>query len=232
MKRFFYFCGREGFLPAFRMMGREPETKIRLNTKMKKKMNEQAYLERFENKMQQDLLRLCTTYHMLDGVWLSSEDINEHWLKLAPEYLADAVGQVSEYPTVSVAWAAYLGLAMAYGWDMNWEVFSRAEYRFFYGSRGFDDMDEHIVRDILGISLDSEEAASLEEMIRRCAQTAVDLIRREQIEPQSPMAYYAFSRACWVMYGVGAALGLKKLGYKLEKLDLSDSNTGNKTLLN
>lgn len=190
-------------------------------------MDEKEYLDCFEDKMQQSLLRLCTSYHQLDGVWLSSEDITTHWQKLASEYLADAVGQVSEYPTVSVAWAAYLGLAMAYGWDMNWAVFSKAEYKFFYGEKGFDDMDEHIVRDILGMPLEGEEARTLEEMIRRCAQTVVDMIRHEQIEPQSTLAYYAFSRACEVMYGVGSALGLKRLGYKFQKVDLSD-----RTLLN
>ena len=77
------------------------------------------YLDRFENKLQEDLLRLCTSYRMLDGVLLSSEDIDMHWNKLAPEYMADAVPQIADYPTVSVAWAAYLGLAIAYGWDKD-----------------------------------------------------------------------------------------------------------------
>ena len=190
-------------------------------------MGDKEYLDRFADKMQQTLLRLCTSYHQLEGVLLATDDITEHWQKLAPEYLADAVEQVRDYPTVSVAWAAYLGLAMAYGWDMSWEVFSKAEYKFFYGEQGFDDMDEHIVRDILGMPFDGEEAKSLEEMIRRCAQAAVDMIRHEQIEPQSPLAYYAFSRACEVMYNIGAALGLKHLGYKFTKVDLSD-----RTLLN
>lgn len=185
-------------------------------------MNEKEYLDRFQDRMQQDLLRLCTSYGMLDGSLLASDDINEHWQKLAPEYLADAVEQVRDYPTVSVAWAAYLGVAMAYGWDMNWSTFSKASYTFFYGERGFDDMDEHIVRDLLGIALDSDEAKQLEEMIHRCAQMAVGLIRREQIEPQSPLAYYAFSRACEVMYRTGAAIGLKKLNYKIEKVNLND----------
>ena len=72
------------------------------------------YLNRFENKLQEALLRLCTSYHMLDGTLLASDDIDLHWKKLAPEYMADAVPQVREYPTVSVAWAAYLGMAVAF----------------------------------------------------------------------------------------------------------------------
>ena len=115
--------------------------------------------------------------------------------------------------------AAYLGLAIAYGWDTDWNFISKAAYQSFYGEQGFDDMDEHIVRDLLGIPLDSEEAQNLESMIRRSAQTAVALIRAEQIEPQSPMAFYVFARAVKVLFRIGAAIELKRLGYKFEKVE-------------
>ncbi|GAK35761.1 hypothetical protein JCM15093_885 [Bacteroides graminisolvens DSM 19988 = JCM 15093] len=138
---------------------------------------DKEYLDSFEDKLQEELLRLCTSYNMLDGKLLATDDIDNQWNVLAPEYMADAVGQINEYPTVSVAWAAYLGLAIAYGWDTDWNFISKAAYQSFYGEQGFDDMDEHIVRDLLGIPLDSEEAQNLESMIRRSAQTAVTLIR-------------------------------------------------------
>lgn len=180
---------------------------------------DKEYLDSFEDKLQEELLRLCTSYNMLDGKLLATDDIDNQWNVLAPEYMADAVGQINEYPTVSVAWAAYLGLAIAYGWDTDWDFISKAAYQSFYGEQGFDDMDEHIVRDLLGIPLDSEEAQNLEGMIRRSAQTAVALIRAEQIEPQSPMAFYVFARAVKVMFRIGAAIELKRLGYKFEKVE-------------
>ena len=168
------------------------------------------YLNRFENKLQEALLRLCTSYHMLDGTLLASDDIDLHWKKLAPEYMADAVPQVREYPTVSVAWAAYLGMV------------EKAEYQAYYGEQGFDDMDEHIVRDILGLPLDGEEARNIEAMVRRCAQAAIDHIRHEGIEPQSEMAFHVFARATKAMYRIGAAMELKRLGYKFEKINLAE----------
>ncbi len=185
-------------------------------------MVDKEYLDNFENKLQEELMRLCTSYNMLEGKLLATDDIDNQWNVLAPEYVADAVGQISEYPTVSVAWAAYLGLAIAYGWDADWDTFSRAEYTSFYGEQGFDDMDEHIVRDLLGVPLDSDEARELEGMIRRSAQTAVALIRGEQVEPQSPMAFHVFARAVKVMYRIGAAIELKRLGYKFEKVSFGD----------
>ena len=176
------------------------------------------YLDRFENKLQEDVLRLCTSYRMLDGVLLSSEDIDMHWNKLAPEYMADAVPQIADYPTVSVAWAAYLGLAIAYGWDKDWKNCQEATYQSYYGAQGFDDMDEHIVFEQLGLLRDGFEANQIEQVIRHCGEATVSAIRHEHIEPQSPMAFHVFARACKIMFKLGAAIELKRLGYKFEKL--------------
>ena len=179
-----------------------------------------GFLNRFEEKIQGELLRICTSHGMLDGVLLATDDITGHWDTLAPEYVADAVGQIADYPTVSVAWAGYLGLAVAHGWDKNWQECLKTPYKAYYGNQGFDDMDEHVIQQIVGLSLDSREARQLEGVMRSCAQAAVTLIRREQIEPQSPMAFHVFARAIKVMYRIGAALGLKRLGYKFEEVAL------------
>lgn len=180
------------------------------------------YLIRFEEKMQDDLLRLATSRNMLKGVLLATEDIDEQWNILAPEYMGDAVPQIAHYPTVSVAWAAYLGMAVAYGWDSDWETFLKMPYQSYYGEQGFDDMDEHIVRDLLRIPLDSRTAKELEETIRQCGEKAVDLIRYEQIPPQSEMAFHVFARACKAMYKIGAAIQLKRMGYNFEKVNMGN----------
>ena len=145
------------------------------------------YLNNFEEKLQQELLHLCTNYGMLDSTLLAADDIDNRWHDLAPEYVADAVGQIRDYPVVSVAWAAYLGLGVAFGWDEDWEYYAQVSYQSYYGEQGFDDMDEHIVRDLLQLPLDSKEAGQLEDIIRRCGQATVSMIRHEQIEPQSPI---------------------------------------------
>lgn len=87
------------------------------------------YLNNFEEKLQQELLHLCTNYGMLDGTLLAADDIDNRWHDLAPEYVADAVGQIRDYPVVSVAWAAYLGLGVAFGWDEDWEYYAQASYQ-------------------------------------------------------------------------------------------------------
>ena len=176
------------------------------------------YLAIFESRLEQEMLKLCTSYNMLQGTLLATDDIDEQWKKMAPEYMADAVLQINQYPTVAIAWAGYLGMAVAYGWDTDWDAFKDVEYKSYYGERGYDDMDEHIVKNILNIPLETLEATAIEDMLRRCAQSAISMIRHEQIEGQSAMAFHTIARACKVMFRIGAAMELKRLGYKFEKL--------------
>ena len=194
-----------------------PCSECRPNSKI---MVNKVYLESFESRITDELLRLCKQYGVLDGTLLASDDITARWDVLAPEYMADAVPNIADYPTVAVAWAGYIGMAVAHQWDGDWETFSKAEYKSYYGAQGFDDMDEHIVRDIIGFHLESREAKGIEDMMRRLGETAVTLIRRERIEPQSPMAFHVYARVVKVMFRIGAAMELKRLGYKFEEVQL------------
>lgn len=177
------------------------------------------YLKRFESKVEESLLQICKSANMADDSLLTNEDIDNRWQNIAPEYMVDAVPQVQQYPTVSVCWAAFLGMAIAWEWDKDWNRYQSQPYQSYYGKQGFDDMDEHIVYNLLGLEPDSPEARKLEQTIRVCGETAVNLIRREQIEPQSVMAFHVFARTCRSMFRIGASLQLKQMGYKFEKLN-------------
>lgn len=179
-----------------------------------------VYLENFESRITDELLRLCKQYEVLDGTLLATEDINARWQAFAPEYMADAVPNIASYPTVAIAWAGYVGIAVAHLWDSDWAAHSKDEYKSLYGPAGFDDMDENIVQNILGFHLESREAKSIEQMMRRLGETALTLIRRENIEPQSPMAFHIYARVVKVMFRIGAAIELKRLGYKFEQVNL------------
>ena len=183
-------------------------------------MVNKVYLESFESRIMNELLKLCTQYKALEGTLLSTEDIDARWHDIAPEYVADAVPNIADYPTVAIAWAGYLGMGVAHLWDADWAAHSKDGYKDYYGSQGFDDMDEHIVRDIIGFHLESQEAKSIEQMMRRLGETALSLIRRENIEPQSPMAFHVFARVIKVMFRLGAAIELKRLGYKFEQVNM------------
>ena len=183
-------------------------------------MVNKVYLENFESRMTDEMLRLCKQYGVLDGTLLATDDIDARWHDIAPEYVADAVPNIAGYPTVAIAWAGYVGMAVAHYWDSDWAAHCKDSYKSLYGSAGFDDMDENIVQNVIGFHLESKEAKGIEEMMRRLGEAALTLIRRENIEPQSPMAFHAYARAIKVMYRIGAAIELKRLGYKFEQVNL------------
>lgn len=183
-------------------------------------MDEEKYLKQFETELLKRLEATCQEYGFLEGKLPMGEDIDRQWEVLAQPYMADAVPEIREYPLVSLAWAMYLGLAVAHGWDTDWEHYSTAPYATYYGENGFDDMDEHIVRDLLGLPLESEAAQELEKMVRRCGQLTLSLIRREGIEPQSPTAFRVYACSVYALYRIGAAMQLYRMGYKMERFDL------------
>lgn len=178
------------------------------------------YLNTFEEKVNRELINLCSSYIKIDGILPSSQDVEKRWAVLAPEYMADAVPQINDYPTVSIAWAGYLGMAVAHDWDDDWEMYNDRPYKDYYGEQGFDDLDENVISNILHIPLDSPEAADIEAMMRRLSQQALSILRHENIEPQSRTAFYAYSRVLNAIYRLGASMELLRLGYVCQKVNL------------
>ena len=179
------------------------------------------YYEAYEEKLQQEILKMCKSLGMLDNELLSSEDIDQKWKEWAPEYIAEALPEVNSYPEFAIACAGYAGMAVAQWWDEDWGRHHGAAYESLHGPRGFDDMDEYIVQNILKLQLDSPEAKQLVNILLCCAQKAVTFIRHEQIEAQTVKAFHLFARTVKVLCRTGAAIWLRRLGYKLHKVDMS-----------
>ncbi len=190
-------------------------------------MENTQYFDEFESRLLEELLRLCTSHKMLAGTLLASEDIDLKWKEYAPHYMADSVSQINSYPAAAIAWAGYVGMAVAHRWDSNWEQTQQLAYDSLHGPRGFDDMDEFITEKILGLKLGSEEADKLEDTMRRCAHTAMNLIRREDTEAQTTKAFYLFARTARCLFKIGAAIELHRLGYKFEKVAMPANPTLN-----
>lgn len=179
------------------------------------------YYDTYEENLQREILKMCTSLGMLDGELLTSEDIDGKWKEWAAEYIAEALPEVNSYPEFAIACAGYAGMAVAHWWDIDWGRNHNKQYEALHGPRGFDDMDEHIVQNVLGFELTSVEAKQIMNILLCCAQKAVTFIQHEQIEHQTVKAFHIFARTVRVMFKTGAALELKRLGYKFHKVDLS-----------
>lgn len=175
-----------------------------------------AAVEDYRQQTGSELLRIATERGLLEGKLLQSPDIEEKWRSLAPEFLADAVGEFNSYPEVVLAWAAYLGAAVAFGWDADWESYKERGYSFYCGERGFDYMDEHITEDILRYPLGSDDARNLAQAFSFLASAAMNLLRHSGAEAGSTDAYQAVVYTIDAMFSTGAAVMLHRSGYKYE----------------
>ena len=143
------------------------------------------------------------------------------WPEVCTPYLGDAVPEIAKYPTVAIGWMGFVGLAIAQRWDSDWGVATEDPHALYPAllAQGFDALDDYVLDHVLAIT-DAEERAQLHQLVRTCAEAAHAALRREGIEPQSPMAFHTYVRTLHVMYRLGIALQLHRLGYKFEKMDM------------
>jgi len=180
-----------------------------------KTMSEQeAYLEQYTSELQPLLLQLAQQEGVLRGPLLETADLDELWPALAQPYMASAVPDFEQYPLVSLGWMTFVGMAMAVLWDEDWQRYQplgSALYTQLRDARGWDELDEYVLEDVLGMLRGSEEAKRYTDLVRRLAELALTQLRHENAEPSSPMAFQLYARTLFV----GVALGLARLGYKL-----------------
>lgn len=186
-------------------------------------MTEQQHelLNRYEEGLRKSLISYLTEQKLLEGQLLEVEELNEKWRAAAPSYMADAVPEIAKYPLVAIAWAMYEGMGIAVLWDKEWKRYEGVEdiHTMLTEPRGFDCMDEYITEILIGFPLEGEEATKLENVVRSTAERALSLIRKEQVEAQSVMAFHVFARTTKVMFEVGVSVQLRRMGYNYVKVN-------------
>lgn len=171
-----------------------------------------ADLDRYEAVLEDGLVKICKGAGLLREQFMRSEDIDGKWEQYAQDYVADAVLNFNEYPEAAIAWAGFLGMAVAHNWDVDWEAHKDDPYKSYYGSRGWDDMDEHILWEVL--ALPEAIGKKLSDTLDSCALAALGLICHEGIEAQTELGFYVLVRTYSVLYRIGAAIELQRLGYQ------------------
>lgn len=168
-------------------------------------------LDNFEQILQDGLLKICSMSGFT-GEMLTSPDIEAKWEEFLKDYTADAVRNFADYPDAALGFAAFLGLAVATEWDSDWTTGATRKYSDYYGSRGFDNMDDHITDDLLRLS--TEDAAKLRECLNSSTQAAMALMRHEGIDSATAYGFYAQVRCYCVMFRIGVTIRLHQLGYR------------------
>ncbi len=159
------------------------------------------------------MLEVATGNGLLSGTLLNSPDLDAAWQRFAPSFYGDAVKEFNAYPEYCLACGGYLGMAVAHLWDEDWAKFKDCSYAFFQSDRGFDDMDDFITGNIL------KEGQRSVQAMQSCSAAAYHFLMKSGTEPGTAEAYRFFLISVEVMYKIGAAIELHRLGYKLEKIN-------------
>ncbi len=137
----------------------------------------------FEEIFKRDLHQYLCSINRVDEhlpklrIWKNS---GKDWRKL----FADAMKEFTKYPTVSLGWIMFVGMAMAKYWDVDWELYSKVEnhYEYLKNSIDFDHMDDYICEKIL--LLDEESHQNMNRVVAECASRTLNQLAHMGIEPR------------------------------------------------
>ena len=59
-------------------------------------------------------------------------DVEEKWDSIAKAYIPDGIREFQDFPSASLGWMMYIGMAVAKMWDTEWEIYSKIEDLYAY----------------------------------------------------------------------------------------------------
>lgn len=171
----------------------------------------------FEERIGEDLRRYLLAQGLIDERMPECPDVEDKWREVGEAYLPDGIREFGAWPTVSLGWVMFVGMALAKLWDTDWESYgSRTDlYVFLRDARGYDCMDDHIMEDVLALDEDSRKKMSA--LVAECAGRTNSMLRHENIEPGTSEAFRAYVACLHQLYIMGMAVELKALGYRMTK---------------
>lgn len=182
-------------------------------------MDSKQTVKDFEEKVRKDLIEFLQKKGALDPHVPECPDVEEKWGGIAREYMPDGVREFQDYPVVSLGWIMFVGMAMAFYWDTDWEKHAARTdyYKTLRDMRGYDNMDEAVVEEVLGYSGEAAEKTS--ELVAECASRVYGLLSHEHIEPGTETALGCYVAALHQLYLAGMAMQLNALGYHMTPLN-------------
>ncbi|MFA4045725.1 hypothetical protein HPS54_10755 [Prevotella sp. PCHR] len=173
----------------------------------------------FEKAIGEDLHRYLRVLGLLDERLPECPDVEGKWEQIAKAYLPDGVREFGDYPTVSLGWMMYIGMAVAKYWDTEWEIYSNIDdlYVYMRDKRGYDNMDEYVRESVL--MLDGDDYSATEKLVGECASRVYSLLRHQNFEAGTPVAFRAYVSCLHQLYLAGAAVQLKRMGYHMTLME-------------
>ena len=200
-------------------------------------------MNEFEDKLHEDLHQFLLSMKEVDERLPECPDVEEKWESIAKAYIPDGIREFQEFPSASLGWMMYIGMAVAKLWDTEWEVMEQREqsdacidsaesrqnstggqiysnldnlYVYLRDKRGYDSMDEYIREEVL--QLTGVDYTALEKLVGECASRVYNALMHQRIEPGTKEAFNAYVSCLHQLYLMGVAMQLKRMGYHMTKM--------------
>lgn len=172
----------------------------------------------FEKRVRENLLTYLAARKEIDVPVPQCPDVEEAWRNVGEDYMPDGIREFNAYPTVSLGWIMFVGMAMAQLWDTDWER-TAANPHIYITLRdvyGFDQTDDYILDHVLG--LDAGAHAATSHLVNECANRTLSQLHHEGLTPGSAEAFRAFIACLHQLYLAGMAVQLHRMGYHMTKM--------------
>ena len=175
-------------------------------------------MEEFATRLLEDLHRFLVNRDAVDERLPECPDVEGKWPTIAEAYLPNGIREFASYPIASLGWMMFIGMAIAKFWDQDWEKYNAVEdlYGVMREKRGFDNLDEYIMDEVL--DLHGDDAETMQTLVGDTAEQAKRALFRQDIEPGTVEAFKAYVACLQCMYQLGMAVQLKSMGYHMTKL--------------
>ena len=178
-------------------------------------------MENFEEILRKDLHQFLLSIKEVDERLPECPDVEEKWEEIAKAYIPDGIREFQDFPSASLGWMMYIGMAVAKMWDTEWEVMEQREqsdacidsaesrknstegqiyskiedlYAYMRDKRGYDSMDEYIREEVL--LLQGVDYTILEKVTGECASRVYNALMHQHLEQEQRRPSMAMLFAC------------------------------------
>ena len=175
-------------------------------------------MEKFENMIRQDLHQFLLSMKEVDARLPECPDVEDKWEQIVKAYIPDGIREFQDYPSASLGWMMYIGMAVAKLWDTEWDIYSKLDdlYTYLRDKRGYDHLDEYIREEVLQQT--GDDYTALEKLVGECASRVYNALRHQDIEPGTKEAFNAYVSCLHQLYLMGAAMQLNRMGYHMTQM--------------
>lgn len=176
--------------------------------------------QEFEERIHEDLHHFLLSRDAVDERLPECPDVALKWAEIGEAYLPEGMREFQDYPTVSLGWMMFIGMAVARLWDKDWQTYGAQVdlYERLRDARGYDAMDEYLLEEIINVG--PKAAAELSALVGDCAARTNNALLRAGFEPGTAEAFRAYVAALHQMYLMGMAVQLKRMGYRMTLQEL------------